>query len=90
VRQVPSGSAIKLCRLAEGSADVYPRLGTTHEWDVAAGHAVLAAAGGVVNAVQGGALSYGHVATGCLVRGFVAWGDPSAEQNLRCWPRAKA
>ena len=44
--QVGAGSAIKFCRIAEGSADVYPRFGTTCEWDIAAGHAVVMAAGG--------------------------------------------
>jgi 3'(2'), 5'-bisphosphate nucleotidase len=81
VRQVSSGSAIKLCRVAEGLADVYPRLATTHEWDVAAGHAVLAAAGGVVIGAQG-AISYGNAAAGYVVNGFVAWGDPSAPERL--------
>ena len=45
-RPMASGSAIKFCRVAEGSADFYPRLGPTHDWDVAAGHAIVAAAGG--------------------------------------------
>ena len=43
---IASGSATKLCILAEGSADVYPRLGPTMEWDTAAGHAILRCAGG--------------------------------------------
>lgn len=43
-----AGSSLKLCLLAEGAADLYPRLGRTMEWDIAAGHAVLAAAGGRV------------------------------------------
>ena len=43
---VPSGSSIKFCRLAEGAADLYPRLAPTHDWDIAAGHAILKAAGG--------------------------------------------
>ena len=81
-RQVPSGSAIKLCRVAEGAADVYPRLGTTHEWDVAAGHAVLAAAGGLITAADGADLSYGNAGGGFLLDGYVAWGDPAAAVRL--------
>ena len=44
--KIACGSALKFCLLAEGSADLYPRLGPTSEWDIAAGHAVLVAAGG--------------------------------------------
>ena len=47
-RQVTAGSSLKLCLVAEGKADLYVRLGRTMEWDIAAGHAVLAAAGGQV------------------------------------------
>lgn len=47
-RQVTAGSSLKLCLVAEGKADLYVRLGRTMEWDIAAGHAVLAAAGGAV------------------------------------------
>jgi 3'(2'), 5'-bisphosphate nucleotidase len=47
-RIITAGSSIKLCLLAEGSADVYPRLGPTMEWDTAAGHAVLRFSGGDV------------------------------------------
>ena len=73
-----SGSAIKLCWLAEGLADVYPRLAPVHEWDVAAGEAILAAAGGQVTGSDGKPLAYGRDATGFIVPGFVAWGDPAA------------
>lgn len=51
---VSAGSSLKLCRVAEGAADMYPRLGRTMEWDIAAGHAVLAAAGGFVQVIAGG------------------------------------
>jgi len=51
---VSAGSSLKLCRLAEGAADMYPRLGRTMEWDIAAGHAVLAGAGGTVTIIAGG------------------------------------
>ena len=55
-----AGSSLKLCLLAEGAADLYPRHGRTMEWDIAAGHAVLAAAGGRVSVMAGGApLGYG-------------------------------
>ena len=55
-----AGSSLKLCLLAAGQADLYPRLGRTMEWDIAAGHAVLAAAGGsVCRADGGGPLRYG-------------------------------
>jgi 3'(2'), 5'-bisphosphate nucleotidase len=52
------GSALKFCLLAEGTADVYPRLGPTSEWDTAAAHAVLVAAGGAVLALEGTPLRY--------------------------------
>lgn len=54
-----AGSSLKLCIVAAGEADVYPRLGRTMEWDIAAGHAVLAAAGGRVEDLQGAPLRYG-------------------------------
>ncbi len=54
-----SGSSLKLCLVAEGKADLYPRLGRTMEWDIAAGHAVLRAAGGHVNIFSGEELAYG-------------------------------
>ena len=75
---VSCGSAIKFCQVAEGDADVYPRFGTTCEWDIAAGQAVLAAAGGAVVALDGGDLPYGRAAEQFRIPGFVAWGDPAA------------
>ena len=72
------GSAVKFCQVAEGAADIYPRFGTTCEWDVAAGHAVLAAAGGSVTTPEGTPLPYGRIAERFRVPGFIAWGDPSA------------
>ncbi|MEZ5831703.1 MAG: 3'(2'),5'-bisphosphate nucleotidase CysQ [Dongiaceae bacterium] len=56
---IVAGSSLKFCRLAEGVADLYPRFGTTMEWDTAAGHAVLAAAGGSVRMLDGSPLTYG-------------------------------
>jgi 3'(2'), 5'-bisphosphate nucleotidase len=73
----PSGSAIKFCHLAEGAADVYPRLGTVCEWDIAAGQALLTAAGGIVTAPGGGPLAYGRAAQDFRVPAFIAWGDPA-------------
>ena len=56
---VGAGSSLKLCLIAAGEADLYPRLGRTMEWDIAAGHAVLAAAGGSVCDLAGQVLGYG-------------------------------
>ena len=68
-----AGSALKFCLVAEGSADVYPRFGRTMEWDTAAGHGVLAAAGGAVRrADDGSELRYGK--PGFENPPFVAWG----------------
>jgi 3'(2'), 5'-bisphosphate nucleotidase len=79
VRQrIASGSSLKFCRIAEGRADVYPRFGPTSEWDIAAGHAIVAAAGGSVTKTDGGPLIYGQVAERFRVPDFVALGDPSA------------
>jgi 3'(2'), 5'-bisphosphate nucleotidase len=73
---VQSGSSMKFCRLAEGSADVYPRLAPTHDWDIAAGHAILKAAGGSVTAPDGAPLVYGT--DDLLIPAFLAWGDPAS------------
>jgi 3'(2'), 5'-bisphosphate nucleotidase len=54
-----AGSSLKLCMVAAGEADLYPRLGRTMEWDIAAGHAVLLAAGGSVDDINGAPLRYG-------------------------------
>jgi len=56
---VSAGSSLKFCRVAQGQADLYPRLGRTMEWDVAAGHAVVKAAGGEVTTIEGTAFTYG-------------------------------
>ena len=69
---VSVGSSLKFCILAEGAADIYPRLSPTSEWDTAAGHAVLLAAGGRVDGPDGLPLAYGKSAF--LNRGFVATG----------------
>lgn len=60
VRSLKSaGSSLKICLVAAGEADLYPRLGRTMEWDIAAGHAVLVAAGGQIHALNGEVLQYG-------------------------------
>ncbi len=69
----PAGSSLKFCRLAEGSADVYPRYGATMEWDTAAGHAVLLAAGGTMRAPGGAEFAYGK--PGYRNGGFLAVGN---------------
>jgi 3'(2'), 5'-bisphosphate nucleotidase len=53
------GSSLKFCLVAAGEADIYPRIGTTMEWDTAAGHAVLRAAGGNVTGLSGEPFRYG-------------------------------
>jgi 3'(2'), 5'-bisphosphate nucleotidase len=82
VRRLAAGSALKFCRLAEGAIDVYPRLAPTSEWDVAAGHALVVAAGGIVLAQDGGALCYGGAEDQFRVPGFTAWGDPAAARRI--------
>jgi len=74
---VAIGSSLKFCILAEGKADIYPRASPTSEWDTAAGHAVLVAAGGLVDGPDGAPLTYGKRAF--LNRAFVAtsgWKPP--------------
>jgi 3'(2'), 5'-bisphosphate nucleotidase len=78
------GSAVKFGRVAEGGVDIYPRLAPTCEWDVAAGHAVVTAAGGKITDAQGGELQFGKGRQGIkgqqgfVIPEFIAWGDPSA------------
>jgi 3'(2'), 5'-bisphosphate nucleotidase len=77
---VSVGSSLKFCIVAEGRADIYPRAAPTSEWDTAAGHAVLLAAGGLVDGPDGEALGYGKRAF--LNRAFVAtsgWKPPLLE-----------
>jgi 3'(2'), 5'-bisphosphate nucleotidase len=72
------GSAVKFGRVAEGAADIYPRLAPTSEWDVAAGHALVTAAGGKITDSQGAELHFGKARQGFTVPEFIAWGDPAA------------
>ena len=69
-----AGSSLKFALLASGQADVYPRFGPTMEWDTAAGHAVLSAAGGCV--VQPDGTPFGYGKPGFRNGSFVAWGGP--------------
>jgi 3'(2'), 5'-bisphosphate nucleotidase len=73
-RREPMDSSIKFCRIAEGAADIYPRHGTTMEWDTAAGHAVLVAAGGSVTTPDGEPFVYGKASEGFKNGWFVARG----------------
>ncbi len=68
------GSALKFCLVAEGEADVYPRLAPTMEWDTAAGQAVLEAAGGRVTTREGAPFRYGKAADDWRNGPFIAWG----------------
>ena len=80
---VSIGSSLKFCIVAEGEADIYPRASPTSEWDTAAGHAVLLAAGGLVDGPDGGPLRYGKRAF--INRAFVAtagWKAPRLEPFL--------
>jgi 3'(2'), 5'-bisphosphate nucleotidase len=70
----PMDSSIKLCRIAEGAADIYARHGTTMEWDIAAGHAILAAAGGSLRTPEDEPFLYGKAAEGFRNGWFVARG----------------
>ena len=72
------GSAVKFGRVAEGTVDIYPRLAPTREWDVAAGHAIVTAAGGKITDAQGADLKFGKGRKDFIVPAFIAWGDPSA------------
>jgi 3''(2''),5''-bisphosphate nucleotidase (EC 3.1.3.7) len=70
---VQAGSSLKFCRIAEGHADIYPRMGPTSEWDTAAAHAVLVAAGGKVQTPEGHPLVYGK--ENILNPNFIAAGN---------------
>ncbi|MCL7715705.1 3'(2'),5'-bisphosphate nucleotidase CysQ [Stenotrophomonas mori] len=77
IELVAQGSSLKFCRLAEGSLDVYPRLGPTSEWDTAAGQCVLEAAGGAVLAADSGVPFRYNQRPRLLNGDFVALGDAS-------------
>jgi 3'(2'), 5'-bisphosphate nucleotidase len=81
------GSAVKLAKVAEGAVDIYPRLAPTSEWDIAAGHAIVTAAGGKVTDAAGGDLRFGQGfgkgAKDFIVPAFIAWGDPTGARAGR-------
>lgn len=77
---VQCGSSVKLCYVAEGGADLYVRLAPTHDWDIAAGQAILAAAGGRMIAPNGAPPVYGT--SDLLVPAFLAWGDPKSASPI--------
>jgi 3'(2'), 5'-bisphosphate nucleotidase len=72
------GSSLKFCLIAEGEADLYPRLGPTSEWDTAAAHAVVLAAGGHIVALDGRPLQYNRKDS-YLNPEFIAYADPSRD-----------
>ncbi|MFK8250452.1 3'(2'),5'-bisphosphate nucleotidase CysQ [Ancylobacter terrae] len=76
--RISRGSALKFGLVAEGRADLYPRLGTVCEWDVAAGHALIVAAGGSVTRPDGTPLPYGRRDAAYRVPAFIARGAPAA------------
>jgi 3'(2'), 5'-bisphosphate nucleotidase len=83
---VAVGSSLKFCIVAEGEADIYPRASPTREWDTAAGHAVLLAAGGLVDGPEGTPLRYGKRAF--INRAFVAtagWKPPRLDSFLQAF-----
>jgi 3'-phosphoadenosine 5'-phosphosulfate (PAPS) 3'-phosphatase len=80
VERQAMGSSLKFCLMAEGVGDLYPRFGPTMEWDVAAGEAVLRAAGGQVLSAEGEPLIYGKKSEGYRNGPFIAWGGISAQQ----------
>lgn len=74
---VSAGSSLKFCLVATGEADLYPRFGPTCEWDTAAGHAVVNAAGGRVTQPDGSPFVYAKKDEKFLNTGFIVFGDPS-------------
>ncbi|MCP9628424.1 3'(2'),5'-bisphosphate nucleotidase CysQ [Rhodopseudomonas palustris] len=72
------GSALKFGRIAEGAADIYPRMSPTCEWDIAAGAAVVIAAGGKLTDRHGAPLRFDVPRPNFIVPNFIAWGDASA------------
>jgi 3'(2'), 5'-bisphosphate nucleotidase len=74
-----ASSSIKFCRVAEGAADLYPRFGDVSEWDAAAGHAILKAAGGDIMRLDGSPLHYGGKNGDFLIHGFVAYSSDAAK-----------
>jgi 3'(2'), 5'-bisphosphate nucleotidase len=76
------GSSLKFCLVARGDADLYPRFGEIQEWDTAAGHAILKAAGGTVTLFDGAELMYGKVDNRFKNPYFIAWGRAELASQL--------
>ena len=76
VEELPTGSSLKLCRVAEGKANIYSRLGPTYQWDIAAGQAVVEASGGLISSLDGQALTYDFISEKKNPL-FYCSGDPS-------------
>lgn len=80
---IKRGSSLKICAVAAGKADIYPRFGPTCEWDTAAGHAVLLAAGGHLTQPDGSPFLYGKIAQKFLNPEFIAFsGDVSLPHDM--------
>ena len=79
------GSAVKFGRVAEGSVDIYPRLAPTCEWDVAAGHAVVTAAGGKITDANGAPLHFGEGREGLHRAGIHRLGRSGGGEPLGCF-----
>jgi len=76
------GSAVKFGRVAEGGVDIYPRLSPTCEWDVAAGHAVVTAAGGKIHGFERRRPAFRAGRADFIVPEFIAWGIPRRRPDL--------
>jgi len=76
VQRTVIGASIKFCRLAEGTADIYARMSAMWPWDVAAGHALVEAAGGILRDTSGQPIRYDRPHT--RLPAFIAFGDPAA------------
>jgi 3'(2'), 5'-bisphosphate nucleotidase len=81
--RVEVGSSLKFCRVAEGKADFYPRIGSICEWDIAAGHAILRAAGGEVTKIDGSQVLYGNHGAKFRTPPFVAWAREDLKHHVR-------
>lgn len=81
--QDDASSSIKFCRVAEGAADLYPRFGQMREWDSAAAHAILKAAGGDVMLLDGAPLVYGRRDVEFLINGLIAYATDAAASAAR-------
>jgi 3'(2'), 5'-bisphosphate nucleotidase len=80
------GSAAKFGLVAEATADLYPRLGPTSEWDTAAGEALLVAAGGHVEKLDGTPLVYGKPASAIPISSRAARGKVPPINRRKTWP----